>query len=75
MEELPPCMITRSPNQYAEVEAGLSVLMLRSVLRELLIGGDKLAGGERFASARVHDDVHDASSSTAEPTRPAKNRA
>lgn len=52
----------------------LGVMMLRSVLCELLIGGDKLASGERFASARVHDDAHGASSSTAEPTRPAKNR-
>jgi hypothetical protein len=35
-------------------EAGFGALMLRSVLCELLIGGDKLAGGERFASTRIH---------------------
>jgi hypothetical protein len=28
------------------------------VLCELLVGGDKLAGGERFASARFHYDAH-----------------
>jgi hypothetical protein len=31
---------------------------LRSVLCELLIGGDKLAGGERFTSAGCDDDAH-----------------
>ena len=51
-------MITRSPNQDAEAEAGLSVLMLRVVLCELLIGGDKLAGRERRTSAGCDDDVH-----------------
>jgi hypothetical protein len=52
-------------------DPGLGVLMLRSVLCEFLVGGDKVAGSERFASARVHDDAHGASSSTAEPTVPA----
>src|SRR5215211_1935174 len=42
-------------------EAGLGVLMLRSLLCELLIGGDKLAGGERFASHGCQYDVHSVS--------------
>ncbi|HKH37996.1 MAG TPA: hypothetical protein VKA82_12620 [Rubrobacter sp.] len=39
-------------------ESGLGVLKLRSVLCELLIGGGKLAGSERFASAGTHYNTH-----------------
>jgi hypothetical protein len=43
------------------LDTGLGVLLLRSVLCELLIGGDKLAGREHFTSAGCEDDAHSGS--------------
>src|SRR5215208_5628044 len=40
------------------LDPALAVQILRSVLCELLIGGDKLAGRERFTSAGCDDDAH-----------------
>jgi hypothetical protein len=43
------------------LDPALGVLMLRSVLCVLLIGGDKLAGREHFTSAGCEDDAHSGS--------------
>ena len=40
------------------LDPGLGVLMLRSVLCEVLIGGGKLAGRERLTSAGCDHDAH-----------------
>src|SRR5215217_6304962 len=43
------------------LDPALAVLMLRSVLCVLLIGGDKLAGRERLTSAGCDDEAHSGS--------------
>jgi hypothetical protein len=57
------CFLVKEEHALAKAvrcgpEAGLGVQMLRAVLCELLIGGGKLARGERFTSAGIHYDAH-----------------
>jgi hypothetical protein len=50
-------------------EAGLGIQVLRPILFEVLVGVDKLAGGERFTSTGFHYDAHSASSFDEPPPR------
>src|SRR5215213_10272724 len=50
------------------LDTALGVQILCPMLFEVLVGFGKLAGGERFTSARFHYDSHSASSFFEEPT-------